>query len=165
MNTCPGGKIIAYCDGASHGSPGPAGAGVHLECPYNNGVVTMSWPLGLQSSAEAEYEAIILALRVAHALGAYQLEIKTDHESLAEQLRGTEGPRSEVLYRLWLEATILIKKFPAGDCCITWVPRAGLNNGQANELAGQAAGSNPEHVYAQLRENRRNGLAHARSKG
>jgi len=164
LNTCSGGKIIAYCDGASHGSPGPAGAGVHLECPYNNGVVTMSWPLGLQSSAEAEYEAIILALRVAHALSAYQLEIRTDHESLVEQLQGTLGPRSEVLYRLWVVATGLIKKFPA-EVQIVWEPRAGIDNCHANELAGQAAGSNPERVYAQLRENRRNGLAHARSKG
>jgi ribonuclease HI len=156
LNGCPSGKMIAYCDGASHGSPGPAGAGVHLECPGNNGVVTISWPLGARSSAEAEYEAVILALRVARGLGVLQLEIRTDHESLAEQLNGGM-PRSPVLRSLWLDAQAWLNQFGRNMVQIVWEPRAG-NNDRANELAGQAAGSNLD--YAEIRRQ-----TNARSKG
>ena len=53
--------IEVYIDGASKGNPGPSGAGVFIK-----GVqppVQLSVPLGTMSNHEAEYRALLLALK------------------------------------------------------------------------------------------------------
>lgn len=81
-------RVRIHIDGAARGNPGPAGAGVLILSP-DGGVVerTHRW-LGEATNNVAEYQALLLALERAAALGFTDLEVCSDSELLVRQLNG-----------------------------------------------------------------------------
>jgi len=123
-----------FCDGASRGNPGPAGAGIVLTNPQGNRKVEESLYLGETTNNVAEYRALLLGLQVAAAQGARKLRVFADSQLLVEQLNGRYRVKSEHLLPLWQQARKELQKFEAH--AISHIDRA--LNSQADRLARQA---------------------------
>lgn len=87
-------KIIIYTDGGSRGNPGPAAIGVVFCNEKGELIKKYSQFLGHITNNEAEYQAVIFALKKFKALFGKKLaqnseiEIRTDSELLVKQLNG-----------------------------------------------------------------------------
>ena len=87
-------KIIIYTDGGSRGNPGPSATGV-VFCNEKGQVIKKYLEyLGETTNNEAEYQAVILALKKFKALFGKKLaqnteiELRSDSELLIKQLQG-----------------------------------------------------------------------------
>lgn len=88
-------KIIVYTDGGSRGNPGPSAIGVLILNDKNEIIKKYSQYLGDNfTNNEAEYQAVILALKKIKALFGknkvknLDIELKADSELLVSQLNG-----------------------------------------------------------------------------
>lgn len=88
-------KIIIYTDGGSRGNPGPAAIGVVFCNEKGEKIKEYSEYLGEElTNNEAEYQAVIFALKKFKALFGKKLakssdvEVRTDSEFLVKQLQG-----------------------------------------------------------------------------
>ncbi len=123
-----------YCDGASRGNPGPAGAGVVLVDPYGVVAVRNLEYLGQATNNVAEYRGLLLGLKMAQNLGIKKLRVYSDSELLVRQLTGAYRVKKPHLLALWQEARRELEKFKTHE--ILHVPRE--LNYQADRLANQA---------------------------
>ncbi len=81
--------LLARTDGGSRGNPGPSGIGVVIEDAKTGEVLEEHAKfLGRTTNNQAEYQAVILALSRAVALGAKEMEIVADSELLIKQAKG-----------------------------------------------------------------------------
>ena len=87
-------KIIIYTDGGSRGNPGPAAIGVVFCNEKGQMIKDYSKFLGKKTNNEAEYEAVIFALKKFKQLfgkkiaKSSEVELKSDSELLVKQLKG-----------------------------------------------------------------------------
>ncbi len=126
-------KIILSTDGASRGNPGAAAIGIVLTDPHGRIIETLGEKIGIATNNEAEYRALLRGLeRALHH--ATDIEIRTDSELMARQLKGIYKVRAENLKSLHEQAQRALKKFKRVTIAI--VPRE-LNR-RADELANQA---------------------------
>ena len=104
-------KIIIYTDGGSRGNPGPAAVGV-LFCNEKDQIIKKySEYLGEATNNEAEYRAVIFALKKVKQLFGkkkvrdLEIEINSDSELLVSQLRGLykilEPRIGELFLKVW----------------------------------------------------------------
>lgn len=129
-------KVIINIDGGSRGNPGPAAFGAVFT--LSDGVVkTYSGFLGQATNNEAEYQALIFALKKAKALLGKDkikktpLEIRSDSELLVKQINGQYKILEPRIQQLFLEAWNL--KLDFFDISVVSVPRT------ENKMADQAA--------------------------
>ncbi len=123
-----------YCDGASRGNPGPAGAGAVLYDPRGELASQASEYLGEATNNVAEYRALLLGLKLARDLKVPRLRILADSQLLVRQLTGRYRVKSPHLLPLWQQAIKELQNFEA--CGIAQVPREG--NREADALANRA---------------------------
>jgi len=102
-------KIIIYTDGGSRGNPGPAAIGT-IFCNEKGEIIKKySEYLGETTNNEAEYQAVIFALKKFKALFGKKLaknteiEIKSDSELLIKQINGEYKILEEKIQTLFLE--------------------------------------------------------------
>lgn len=89
-----------YTDGASRGNPGK-GAAAFVEVSRGKTVFKASAFLGMRiTNNEAEYKAIILALKHAIKKGAKKVEITTDSMVVSQQIAGKYKVKSPKLAAL-----------------------------------------------------------------
>jgi ribonuclease HI len=129
-----------YCDGASRGNPGPAGAGAALFNPRGELKAQVARYLGETTNNVAEYQALILGLQEAARLGAHKLQVLADSELLVRQINGQYRVKAPHLLPLWRLAKTELQKFEA--CTVSHVPRA--ENRLADELANQGIDQGPQ---------------------
>jgi len=79
-------KLIIYTDGGARGNPGPAGIGAALKDVAGKVVATVSEYIGEATNNQAEYKAVIAALKKAKQLGAEELDFNLDSELVVKQL-------------------------------------------------------------------------------
>jgi ribonuclease HI len=113
-------KLTAYTDGASRGNPGQAACSV-----------SRSKRLGVTTNNVAEYEGVLLALELAEALGARDLEIRLDSELVVRQLRGEYKVKHPSLKPLHARSLQWMASF--NEVSITHIPRK--ENLPADKLA------------------------------
>lgn len=120
-----------YIDGASAGDPGPSGAGVFIK---NYGQVERySIPLGIYSNHEAEYAALVEALKICLQQGYKVISIRTDSQ-LVDHAIEKQFVRNKK-FSPWLkEAMELMDQFEL--CFVKWIPSK--QNNVADELARKA---------------------------
>lgn len=123
-----------YCDGASRGNPGPAGAGALLYDPAGILKGQLSRYLGETTNNVAEYQALILGLQLAREQGATRIQVLADSQLVVEQLKGSYQVKSPHLLPLWRQAKKELQNFEA--YAISHLGRAG--NQEADRLARQA---------------------------
>ena len=118
-----------YVDGASNAQGSGAGLiltsleGIDIEYALRFGFHT--------SNNEAEYEAVIAGLNLAHSLEVNQLEVYSDSQLVVRQIEDTYEAKSERMVLYLQRVCDLLKKFVLVQ--VKHVPRA--ENSQADALA------------------------------
>lgn len=127
-------KIIIYADGGSRGNPGPSAIGVLI------GDKGYSEYIGEGTNNEAEYKAVIFALKKAKALlgkeriKSMEAELKSDSELLIKQLNGEYKIMEPRIQFLFIEVWNL--KIDFGKTKFILIPRE--KNKKADRLVNEA---------------------------
>jgi ribonuclease HI len=100
-----------YVDGASWGNPGPAAIGAVIKDEQQKELVRISKFIGEGTNNQAEYQAVIDALKAAAGFKTGQVTLYLDSELIARQLAGSYKVRNLFLFPLYREAVELSKKF------------------------------------------------------
>ena len=131
-------KVIIYADGAARGNPGPAAIGATLKDEKGNLITQISRRIGITTNNQAEYQAIITALKKAISLGARQVELKSDSELVVKQINGRYKVKKTALRTLYQKVIQLIGSLDGFT--ITHVSRE--QNREADKLANEALDDN-----------------------
>jgi len=126
-----------YVDGASRGNPGASGAGAVIKDPEGNVVKTLKLYLGVQTNNRAEYNALILGLEEARAMGLKMLKVFADSELMVKQLNGEYAVRNKDLKPLFDRVNTLLHGLEKAS--IKHIPRE--ENTLADGLANDAIDS------------------------
>ncbi len=132
-------KIIIYTDGGSRGNPGPAAVGVVMCDEKGSAIKKYSKDIGVRTNNEAEYEAVIFALRKMKQLFGKEkvqninIEIRMDSELVARQLGGQYKIEEEKLFPLFIKIWNLKMKF--GNISFIEIPRE--KNTEADRLVNE----------------------------
>jgi len=124
--------LVAYVDGGSHGSPGPAGIGIVIETGAGERTRISKW-IGRQDNNVAEYVALLEALQHAVAVKARSLRVYSDSEIVVKQMLGEYACHSPRLHSLNWTCRKLAR---AVEFSIEHICRE--DNREANELAHRA---------------------------
>jgi ribonuclease HI len=104
--------VIAYCDGAARGNPGPAGFGVHVTDQTGRTIHEIAQGIGIATNNVAEYSAVLAALEWAIAEGVGELLVRSDSHLVIEQMSGRYKVKNENLQKLHRRARGLAATLP-----------------------------------------------------
>lgn len=134
--------LLVFIDGAARGNPGPASVGVVIRAPGSESRICLSRVLGTRTNNQAEYEALLVALRELERRRRMQtplslppeIVIRTDSELLFSQMTGRYRIKDPQLATLAWEAKKIIIRL--GRVSFERIPRT--ENREADKLANQA---------------------------
>jgi ribonuclease HI len=127
-------KLIISTDGGARGNPGPAGIGAVLKDEKGATVAEIFEYIGEATNNQAEYKAVIAALKKAKSLGAEVLEFLLDSELTVKQLNREYKVKNKDLAPLFLQIYNLSLAF--AKVGFRHVPRE--MNREADDLANKA---------------------------
>jgi ribonuclease HI len=127
-------RMAISADGASRGNPGAAAIGAIIKDEQGGLIARLSRRIGKATNNQAEYQAVIEALREAIRLGARKVDITLDSELVVRQLSGRYRVKSATLKPLYQEAQELLARLEM--VAIRHVPRT--QNSEADRLANMA---------------------------
>lgn len=127
-------KLIINTDGAARGNPGPAGIGAVIKDETGAIVSEIFEYIGETTNNQAEYKALIAALKKAVSLHAEVVGIFADSELMVSQVKGVYKVKNEGLRPLFDEVKELLRKIKI--CRIEYIPRE--KNKEADKLANKA---------------------------
>jgi len=127
-------RVIIHADGASRGNPGPAAIGATIKDAEGKLVARVSRRIGHATNNQAEYQALIAALREAIKIGAKQVDVSLDSELLVKQIRGQYRVKNASLKPLHQKIKQLQSQLQAFT--ISHIPRQ--QNKEADRLANMA---------------------------
>ena len=136
-------KIIIYTDGGSRGNPGPSALGVVFCNEKGQVIKKYNEFLGEGTNNEAEYQAVIFALKKFKALFGNKLakntevELRADSELVISQLNGEYKILEPKIQHLFLAVWNL--KLDFKKMKFKFVPRE--NNKEADRLVNEALDS------------------------
>ncbi len=127
-------RVAISADGASRGNPGPAAIGATIKDGQGKLLARISQRIGIATNNQAEYRALIAALKEALELGAKEVDIRLDSELVVKQLGGQYRVKNATLKPLFQAVKQLTERLEAFT--ITHVPRR--QNVEADRLANMA---------------------------
>ena len=133
-------KVIIYTDGGSKGNPGPGGLGVAICNEKGHVIKRYSHFLGEVTNNQAEYQAVIFALRKIKLLFGKkkakqaEVEIRADSQLLVRQMNAKYKILDSKIQPLFL--TVWNSKFDFKKVVFKFIPRE--ENKEADSLANQA---------------------------
>lgn len=133
-------KIIVYTDGGARGNPGPAAIGVVIQDASGKAFKSYGETIGRATNNEAEYRAVIFALKKLKSLWGgkkieeMSVEVNMDSEFVARQLKGEYKIEEERLFPLFIKIWNL--KMDFGEIAFRHVPRE--KNKEADRLVNEA---------------------------
>ena len=127
-------KLIIYTDGGARGNPGPAGIGAVLYDEKRNIIAEVSEYIGETTNNQAEYRAVIAAIKKAKTLGGEELVFNLDSELVVKQLNREYKVKNKDLAPLFVQ--VYNKTFDFKKVKFKHVPRE--MNKEADKLANQA---------------------------
>jgi ribonuclease HI len=127
-------KAVIHSDGASRNNPGQAAIGATIKDEQGRILATISRRIGITTNNQAEYRAVISALKKAIQLGARQVELNLDSELVARQITGRYRVKNIALKPLFEELKKLLGSLESYT--INCIPRH-LNQ-EADRLANCA---------------------------
>ena len=128
-------KILIYIDGGARGNPGPAACAAVLKTADDGQTVLEDVEfLGQATNNVAEYEGLLLGLRLATDLQATQIEVRSDSQLLVRQMTGQYRVRNAGLQKLHRLVTEALDAFSSVE--IRHVPRD--QNTDADALLNKA---------------------------
>ncbi len=113
--------IVVNVDGASRGNPGESGIGVAIFDKDSNLINEACDYLGVATNNIAEYNALILGVKLSTKYNAKRVLFKSDSELMVKQIKGEYRVKNAQLKILFAEAQSLLKKLP--NWKIMHVPR------------------------------------------
>jgi ribonuclease HI len=121
-----------YTDGASRGNPGESGIGVII---YKNGNEFLRYKqyLGIMTNNQAEYLALIKALKIIEEMQIIDADLFLDSQLLVKQMRGEYKVKAPNMIPLYKEARNLTEN---KNLSFNWIKRE--ENTQADSLANEA---------------------------
>ena len=141
-------KIIIYTDGGSRGNPGPSAIGIVFCNEKGDIIKKYSEVLGESTNNEAEYQAVIFALKKFKALFGNKLaknseiEVRADSELLIKQMQGLYKILEPKIQSLFLTAWNLKLDFKKVKFKI--IPRE--KNKTADRLVNEALDTKQENL-------------------
>ncbi|WP_096154336.1 MULTISPECIES: reverse transcriptase-like protein [Bacillus] len=123
--------IEVYIDGASAGDPGPSGAGIFIK--GHGKAESYSVPLGMMNNHEAEYHALIHALRICVEQDYRIVSFRTDSQAV-ERAMEKQFAKNDKYSGLLEEAMKLANQLDL--FFIKWIPSK--QNAVADELSRKA---------------------------
>ena len=128
-------KLTINTDGGARGNPGPAGIGVVIRDESGKVVEKFGKYLGDDfTNNQAEYQAVIDAMRAAKKIGGTILEFHMDSELCVRQLNHIYKVKEPQLQQLFLEVKNLQTAFE--KVIFTHIPRE--ENRAADKLVNEA---------------------------
>ena len=127
-------KVVIHADGASRGNPGQAAIGATIKDGEGRLLASLSQRIGRATNNQAEYRAVIAALKEAVRLGAGEADIYLDSELVVKQINGSYRVRNAALKPLYRQVKELAASFKGFR--ISHIPRR--QNAGADELANRA---------------------------
>lgn len=127
-------KIITFSDGGARGNPGPAGIGAVLYDENKNKIAEISHYIGETTNNQAEYKALIAALRKAVEFGAKEVISYLDSELVVKQLNREYKVKNAELAPLFLDIHNISLSFKK----ITFIHIPREKNNEADHLANEA---------------------------
>jgi len=145
-------KIIIYSDGGARGNPGPAGIGVVIKTQNSNvktqNLVELSKYIGITTNNQAEYQAVIEALKWLSNLSkpipgmgengqednTLEVEFRLDSQLVVEQLNQRYKLKNEGLKPLFWQIRDLMMQL-GGKVTFKFIPRE--QNKEADKLVNQ----------------------------
>ncbi len=103
--------VIVHIYGGSRGNPGPAAYGVVMESADGSRLAAFSGYLGMATNNVAEYRGLLAALDHALGKGYRRVQVQTDSELMALQIKGAYKVKNPGLKPLWEAALRLIGRF------------------------------------------------------
>ena len=98
-------EVVIHIDGGARGNPGPAAAGVVVQSTDDGTVLFEGgYYLGRATNNVAEYRALLKGLERARAMGAGDVEVRSDSELLVRQMNGQYRVKSPGLKPLFEQA-------------------------------------------------------------
>ena len=104
-------KLFIYTDGGARGNPGPAGIGAVIYDEDKKVIAEVSEYLGVATNNQAEYKAVIAALKKAKEIGGTELSFYLDSELAVKQLNREYKVKNKDLAPLFLEVYNLSLSF------------------------------------------------------
>jgi len=142
-------KYVIYTDGGSRGNPGPAAIGVVIQNENGETIKQYGEAIGETTNNDAEYKALISALRKAKALlgkekiKQLELEVRMDSELAVKQLNHEYKIQDANIQSLFIEVWNLTIDF--GSIKFVYVPRE--QNKEADALVNQALDSQQGNLF------------------
>lgn len=133
-------RLVIYTDGGSRGNPGPAAIGVVIVGENGAAIKKYSEYLGEKTNNEAEYEAVIFALKKAKALFGkkkikdMEIELRSDSELIVKQLNHQYKIEEEKLQPLFIKIWNMLIDF--GSVKFEYISRE--QNKEADRLVNEA---------------------------
>jgi len=106
-------QLTIYADGASRGNPGPAAIGAVIKDEHHKVLTSISKYIGETTNNQAEYRAVVAALKEAVKHAPERVTLCLDSELVARQLSGKYRVKNLFLFPLYKEALELCNKFAA----------------------------------------------------
>lgn len=125
--------IEIFIDGAARGNPGESGIGIFI-VDEKGGTREIKKYLGTRTNNQAEYSALITALKSAKEHTKKSIKIYTDSLLLANQINGVWKVKNPTIAVLNEEAKKLLKDY--NETSIIHIPRE--ENKEADRLANLA---------------------------
>lgn len=104
-------KYFLYIDGACRGNPGIGGVGVYITDAKGNAFHHARKHLGHCTNNIAEYEALLLGLKICHKEGVRNISIRSDSELLVRQIGGFYKVKQPHLRLLYSQALTQLQNF------------------------------------------------------
>jgi ribonuclease HI len=104
-------RLKIYSDGGARGNPGPAAAAYLILNENDVAVESGSRFLGKRTNNQAEYEALIDALKAGSKLDAAEAVFHLDSELVCKHMTGEYRVKNAELLRLWSTAQALVRLF------------------------------------------------------
>ena len=127
-------KLKIYTDGGARGNPGPAGIGIVFYGEKNRLIEKYSQAIGDQTNNQAEYKAVIFALKKAKKLKFKNVECFSDSELIVNQLSHKYKIKDEKLQPLFIQVWNLMIDFD--KISFHHIPRE--QNKEADKLVNEA---------------------------
>lgn len=127
-------KLTIFSDGGARGNPGPAGIGAVLYDEHKKVIAEISEYLGETTNNQAEYRALLAALKKAASLKAEEVVCHLDSELVVKQLNREYKVKNKDLAPLFLDVYNLSLGFQ--KITFKHIPRE--QNSVADRLANEA---------------------------
>jgi ribonuclease HI len=128
-------QLMIFSDGGARGNPGPAAAAFMILSENSQVLKSDASYIGLRTNNQAEYEALIAALKSAATVGAEEVVCHLDSELVTRQLTGEYRVKNAELRKLWNTVQELRRRF--AKVSFVSVPRSNPQIQRADALVNE----------------------------